>query len=293
MSMPSDFIAISSDGVSAQIDPLGAQLSVLRDAEGRDLLWDGDPAIWASRAPILFPIVGELNHGLYHIDGQTHALGRHGFARRRRFELVEHTAAKAVLRLSSDAETLAVYPFGFVLDLTFETIGASLSLTADITNPGEAPLPASFGFHPAFRWPLPYGGERGAHRVRFARVEDAPIRRINSQGLVLPDTLPSPVEGRDLALRDALFVNDALVFDQLNSGSLSYGVEGGAQLEIDFGGAPFLGLWTKPGAPFICVEPWHGIADPEGFEGDFREKPGVFEVAPGETRRIGMSIRLG
>jgi len=288
----SEFVSIAAEGLSAQIDPLGAQLSVLRDAEGRDLLWDGDPAFWASRAPILFPIVGELRNGSYHVDGASYALPRHGFARRRRFELIEHGAARAVFRLVADAETLAVYPFHFTLDIAFEVVGSGLTVTADIANRGAASMPASIGFHPALRWPLPYGEARAEHKISFAEDEAAPVRRIDSHGLLKPEAVPTPVEGRDLALADSLFEDDALIFDQLSSDTLTYGADGAPQISVGLHGAPYLGVWTKPGAPFICIEPWHGIADPVDSNGDLRRKPGIFEVPPSQARRVTMSWAL-
>jgi galactose mutarotase-like enzyme len=170
--------------------------------------------------------------------------------------------------------------------------GPTLAVTATVRNLGATPLPASFGFHPALRWPLPYGGERARHRLQFDRAEPAPIRRITPSGVVRPESFPTPVEGRELLLRDALFTDDAVIFDQLRSDGLRYGAPDGPQLEVRFPDTPYLGVWTKPGAPYICVEPWHGIADPEGYAGDFRHKPGVFEVAPGGEKVMHMTIGL-
>lgn len=283
---------IASDRLSAEIDAVGAELHALRDAEGRDLQWDGDPAFWTGRAPILFPIVGMLQDGLYRLDGRTYPMPKHGFARRRTFTVVEADAASAVFRLDADAETRAVYPFDFQLDLRFAVTGPTLAVTATVRNLGATPLPASFGFHPALRWPLPYGGERARHRLQFDRAEPAPIRRITPSGVVRPESFPTPVEGRELLLRDALFTDDAVIFDQLRSDGLRYGAPDGPQLEVRFPDTPYLGVWTKPGAPYICVEPWHGIADPEGYAGDFRHKPGVFEVAPGGEKVMHMTIGL-
>ena len=285
-------IRIASGHLSAEIDPMGAQLFALRDAEGRDLQWDGDPAFWTGRAPILFPIVGALVDDRYRIDGKTYDLPKHGFARRNLFDVVETTATSAVFRLRASEATLKVYPFHFELDLTFTVEGATLTLTATVRNMGDAPLPASFGFHPALRWPLPYGEPRADHRLIFAEDEPAPIRRIDTDGVVLPEPVPTPVVGRDLVLRDDLFTNDAVIFNALRSDRLRYGAATGPSLEIAFPDTPYLGVWTKPGAPYICVEPWHGIADPVGFDGDFRSKPGVFEVAPGRAKEIAMSITL-
>jgi galactose mutarotase-like enzyme len=288
----SALISIASGGLSAEVDPLGAQLSALRDVEGRDLLWDGDPAIWNGRAPVLFPIVGSLANSLYRVNGATFELPRHGFARHSLFDVVETTASSARFLLAADERTLTVYPFRFELEISFALAGATLMIGGSVRNVGDRPLPASLGFHPAFRWPLPYGRVRADHALQFERDEPAPVRRLNAQGLVEAANHPTPVTGRELVLRDALFEADAVIFDSLASGSVSYGAPEGPHLRIDFPDTPYLGVWTKPGAPFICVEPWHGIADPEGFQGDFRDKPGVFEVAPGEAREVTFSVSL-
>jgi galactose mutarotase-like enzyme len=286
------WLVIASDELRAEIDPLGAQLSTLRDREGRDLQWGGEPAVWAGRAPVLFPIVGELAGGHYRLGSSSFALPRHGFARRRLFSLREASASSVSLRLSDDTETLAVYPFRFDLDLSFTLTGPTLTISAAVRNRGPVDLPASFGFHPAFRWPLPYGEERGAHFLEFGAAEPAPVRRLDAQGLLLPEPQPTPVVGRRLPLQDALFTRDVLIFEHLQSDLLTYGAERGPRLRVDFPDTPLLGLWTKPGAEFICIEPWHGIADPAGFAGDFHAKPGVFTVVPGAEKTIIMKLTL-
>ncbi len=292
MSDDRTIVSIKSDGFSAEINPLGAQLHALRDGDDRDLLWDGDPAIWTGRAPILFPIVGMLVEGRYRLGGTVYPMPKHGFARHSLFQVVAQTPTSATFRLSASNETRAVYPFEFALDLTFAVDGAALSVTASVQNHGEASMPASFGFHPALRWPLPYGEARGDHGLTFPQDEPAPIRRIDAEGVVVPQTYPTPVDGSHLTLKDSLFEDDAIIFDQLKSGSVIYGAPSGPRLDFAFPDTPYLGVWTKPGAPYICIEPWHGIADPQGFHGDFREKPGVFKVAPGEARLITLSISL-
>jgi galactose mutarotase-like enzyme len=168
----------------------------------------------------------------------------------------------------------------------------ALSVTAIIHNPGDENLLASFGFHPAFRWPLPYGQARASHFIEFATDEPAPVRRLNAEGLLLPDGFPTPVSGRRLALTDALFQDDVIIFDALRSRSVTYGAPRGPRIRMDFPDTPFFGVWTKPSADFICLEPWHGVADGRGFRGDFSAKPGVFTVAPGAAFRIGMNITV-
>jgi galactose mutarotase-like enzyme len=292
MADPSGWITIRSTGLSATIDPLGAQLSGLRDADARQLQWQGDPAVWAGRAPLLFPIVGMLAGGQYRSGGRSFSLPRHGFARVRRFAVTDAGPASATFRLSADAQTLAVYPFQFELDVNFAVEGATLSVTSWIRNRGDHDMPASLGYHPAFAWPLPYGQERAAHFIEFEADEPAPIRALDGNGLLSPQRLPTPVENRRLTLRDELFAADALIFDRIVSRTVTYGSEVGPRIAISFPGVPYLGVWTKPGANFICIEPWHGLTDPQGFSGELQDKPGSLIIPPGQVVTIAMALTL-
>lgn len=286
-----DWITITSGALTAAINPLGAELSSLRDADGRELMTDADPAFWTGRAPLLFPVIGRCRDDRILLDGQSYPMPKHGFARRSAFVPIDRGEAHAAFRLDDSAETRAAYPFAFALEARFALTGVSLEMAIALHNPGAMPLPASFGFHPAFAWPLPYGGAREAHRMVFDAPEPAPLARITPEGYSTAPIKPSPVVGDTLALADALFEDDALVWNPVASRGLRYGPPEGPWLDIAWD-APRLGVWTKPGARFVCVEPWHGIADPEGFDGEFRDKPGVFEVAPGETWRCAMRVGL-
>jgi galactose mutarotase-like enzyme len=288
----SDWITIGSTGLSATVDPLGAQLSSLRDADGRQLQWQGNPAVWAGRAPILFPIVGMLVGGQYRTGGQTFSLPRHGFARVRRFALTAAGSASATFRLSADAQTLAVYPFQFALDVCFTVQDRTVSVTSWIRNNGDRDMPASLGYHPAFAWPLPYGQDRGTHFIEFEADEPAPMRVLDSNGLLKPQPLATVIQNRRLALRDELFSADALIFDQIMSRRVTYGSEVGPRIAISFPGIPYLGVWTKPGANFICIEPWQGVTDTEGFNGELQDKPGALIIPPGKAVAVAMEITL-
>lgn len=292
MSADDGTIRIGSPALAAEISLLGAELRTLTTSDGLDLQWDGDPAVWRGRAPILFPVIGLLEGGLYRFDGRAYEMPKHGFARHSMFEIVSSSADAARFRLSPSCATQAIYPFDFQLDIEFAVVDHTLTLGAVISNHGNGTMPASFGFHPALRWPLPFGAPRADHRIRFAADEPEPVRRIDADGFLKRDPVATPVIGDTLALRDELFVDDALIFDRLASRSVHYGAPDGAQLHVRFDDFPTLGVWTKPGADFICIEPWHGFSDPVGFAGDIRQKPGIFEVAPGMSRSMSMSITL-
>lgn len=287
-----ELVRIASGAMTAEISPFGAELQTLATHDGLQLQWNGDPLFWGGRAPLLFPVIGMLNQGTYRHEGQTYAMPKHGFARHSRFEVATCSADTAQLRLAASDATRAIYPFEFRLDVTFSVSGSTLRTTATVANLGHEAMPASFGFHPAFRWPLPFGADRAVHRIVFAEPEPAPVRRFDRNGLLLADPFPSPVAGNTLQLRDDLFVDDALILDRLHSRSLRYGAPSGPQLQVGFEGLPTLGIWTRPGAGFICIEPWHGSSDPVGFTGDIREKPGIFLVAPGAAKSLAMTITL-
>ncbi|WP_421850298.1 aldose 1-epimerase family protein [Novosphingobium sp.] len=288
-----DLITIASEGLTARINPFGAELSSLTDAAGREYMTDADPAFWTGRAPLLFPIVGALADDTLRVNGQAYRMPKHGFARRSAFTVIEHASDRAVFRLQDSAETRASYPFAFTLDMAFTLSGMTLEMVATVYNTGAAALPFSFGYHPAFAWPLPGGADKAAHRVVFEADEPQDIRQLEmATGLIRLDGAPTPVQGRELALDPELFRHDALIWTELASRRLSYGAEGGAWLDVAFPDSPMLGIWQVPGARYICIEPWQGHSDPVGFAGDFSEKPGVVTLPAGASRSFRMDVAV-
>jgi len=170
--------------------------------------------------------------------------------------------------------------------------GSTLTMTTEVRNAGDATMSASFGYHPAFRWPLPHGQARASHFIEFEENEPSPVRRLDANGLLTAEKHPTPVAGRRLALADTLFQNDALIFDDLRSRAVTYGAGVGPRIRVSFPDTPYLGVWSKPQAHFICIEPWHGIADPQGYAGDFNAKPGLFTLAPGAAKTIEVAITV-
>ncbi|MEN3745899.1 aldose 1-epimerase family protein [Sphingomonas sp. HF-S3] len=285
-------IEIANGRLTACINPLGAELSSLTDADGHQLMTDANPIYWSGRAPLLFPIVGRLMDDRYRVNGREFALPQHGFARRQPFVLVEQSDSSARFRLTDSEATRAVYPFAFTLDAVFTLDDATLSIDITVTNSGDVPMPASFGFHPAFAWPLPWGGAKEDHRITFAADEPGELSAIVKGGWIAPEGWPSPLDGRVLHLDDALFERDALIWNPVVSQSVRYDAGQGPALEVGFPDTPALGIWTKPGAHFVCIEPWHGIADPIGFDGEIWDKPGMLRFEPGQSRSFTMRVTL-
>ena len=289
--MSDDLHTISAGGIAATIKADGAELCSLKTAAGMELLWQAG-ALWPRHAPWLFPIVGRLKDDQLRHGGRTYPMTQHGFARDLRFTWLERSADACVLRLADNAVTRARYPFAFTLTLTYRITPDRLDMLAEIANPGEAMLPASFGAHPAFNWPLLPGQPKESYQLIFAQPEPAPIRRLTG-GLLREQPAPSPVEGRILPLSERLFDEDAVILDQPASRSVRFvGIDGPA-IELAWDGFRELGIWSKPGgAPFLCIEPWRGFATPLDFDADFTAKPGLMQIAPGATAALGYAVTV-
>ncbi|MEI8715194.1 aldose 1-epimerase family protein [Mesorhizobium sp. ISC11] len=289
--MAQDSQTLHGDGISATIVAQGAELISLQDAHGFEFLWQAGPE-WRRHSPVLFPIVGRLAGDHLRHRGRTYPMTQHGFARDKPFAWARKGPRSCTLVLTDDVDTRARYPFAFRLEVTYTLVRQQLDVTFDITNTGDELLPASIGAHPAFNWPLQPDQAKTDYRLIFADDEPAPIRRLKD-GLLLKTPQPTPVEGNILPLSERLFDEDAVIMDQPASSSVRYAAERGPALEISWQGVRELGVWSKPGgAPFLCIEPWHGLASPVDFDGDFVDKPGLMLIAPGASRVMSYQVRL-
>lgn len=270
----------------------GAEMVRFRTVSGQDLLWGGDPQVWPRHAPTLFPVVGRLKQDRLIHQGVAHPMPKHGFARDMDFTLLRLTRETCTFMLRDSEATRASYPFPFELRISYGLDDMSLRIDWELRNPGPEPLPASLGAHPAFRWPLGQASSREGHILRFEAPEEAPLRRLTSDGYLRTGLSDSPVRDGVLLLEDGLFQEDALVFDRLRSRRVRFEGPAVPALDLQWEGFPHLGVWSKPGAEFLCIEPWHGLASPSDFEGEFRSKPGVFLVPPKGERRFSLTVRV-
>jgi galactose mutarotase-like enzyme len=281
---------LSNGTVSATIKSDGAELCSLSDAAGEEMLWQAGP-VWPRHAPVLFPIVGRLKDDRLLHQGRSYHLPQHGFARDRRFAWLNRGATACRLVLHEDGGTRAAYPFAFRLEVAFSLDDDALETTFTVANPGREVLPASLGAHPAFVWPLVEGLDKDAHVLEFAEPETAPVRRLDG-GLLKSEPEPTPIIGQNLALDPALFATDAVILPKPASRSVRYTAPGAPAIEVAWEGFEQLGIWSRDGADFLCIEPWHGTASPIDFDGEFRDKPGLMLIPPGERRALSMRIRL-
>lgn len=256
----------------------------------RDLLWSGETGHWDRIAPILFPCVGWSRDGLVRIDGAAYPMPVHGFAASSMFDLVDHGPSSATFELRDTAATRTHFPFAFRLRVSYALGERSLDIDVKVENAGAQVMPYACGLHPGFAWPFA-GGAQEAHRIRFAREERPEVPVIAPGGLFSSRTRRVPLQGRTLALEPALFEREALCF--LDARSRRVALEGpGGAIEAEADGFRHWALWSRPGAPFLCIEAWTGHGDPEGFSGALSEKPSIDVLAPGEVRRHALALRF-
>ena len=282
-----DLVTLSDADLTLTVAPLGAEMQSFAKG-GKELLWQGDPTWWSGRAPILFPIVGPAPGGRLRIDVFEAEMAQHGFARQSQFLLEESSATSCRHVLIDSEATRAQYPFSFRLAVSHALEGGTLKVSAEVTNTGDAPLPFCLGFHPAFAWPLP-GAEAHPHGVTLANKAEPALARIDS-GRLGDARLPSPFSNGKLTLAHEQFEADAMIFPKGAGTALSYGAEHGPRLDFTFENLPFLALWQKPGAPYLCVEPWHGMHALQGASSQLSERPGALRLAPGEGASFGYTV---
>lgn len=283
-------VALRAGDALASVATLGAEARAW-SVGGIDLLWPGDPAIWDAISPILFPVVGWTRDGV-RVGGKRYPLGLHGFASTLAFCVAGQGADFVRMEAGDDSTTRALYPFAFRLGVDYRLTPTALHVAIDVANAGEDIMPYSCGLHPGFRWPFA-GGERAGACVQFEKPESADVPLIAPGGLFSSKTRRVPLqEGVRLPIDDAFFAQEAACFLALNSRSLAFRQSDGAAIAMDFPGFPHAALWSKPGAPFLCLEAWTGHGDPVDFQGELSQKPSMRALEPGAKARHEATFRF-
>lgn len=287
---------LKNDVLKITVADRGAELkSITALTDGTEYLFDSDPTWWKYSSPVLFPIVGKVNDGKYRAEGKEYALPQHGFARTSNFWLVDATDRNLIFALESNVATLKVYPYKFRLEISFELIGREVKVIWKVANVDDKEIYFSIGAHPALSCPLAYGEKFEDCYLKFNRPEKSARLPLAVNGSLTHEKIPT-LDGTELALNYDLFKGDALVFDDLKSDEVSVcSRKSSKSITIRAKGFPYWGFWTpaQGGAPFICIEPWHGHADYEDFAGELKDKEGIIKLAVGETFETEMSFIVG
>lgn len=284
---------LKKGGLTATAQTRGGELVSLRSGDGREYIWEGDPAFWSGRNPILFPIVGSLKDGRVDINGETYEMVRHGFARGMEFALAERGEDFVTLELRENAETLGQYPCPFSLKVTHRLLEDGFATSFTVANPGAAPMPFCVGGHTAIR--IPEGERFEDYELRFEEKEAADSHLLNSEGIIRHEGRRPMLDGSGrLPLDYSVFAEiDTIVFSMLRSGSVSLvHRETGRGVQLDFREFPMVAFWTKPGAPYLCMEPWQGCAAYDNESGRFEDKPFCTVLRPGEKKTLTYTFYL-
>lgn len=268
--------------------------SITGKQDGTEYLWDGNPAGWKYHAPVLFPLVGKVVDGAYRIDGKTYRLPQHGLARTREFAFAEQTENSLCFRLTDSEDTLAVYPYRFILENRYTLSGDTVTVSYTVTNRDDKPIFFCIGSHPAFFCPLSPDEALTDWSFAFEKEETASVLPLNESGYLRREPVPYLDGEREIPLTGETFAKDALIFERLSSKTVTLASRNRKDaLTVDFHEFPFLGLWAPAnGARFVCIEPWEGHADYEDFTGDFREKEDVLRLPVGERLTRSFTIRI-
>ena len=261
--------------VSAEDD--GAQLkSIVLKSSGKEFLWQGDPSVWYGRAPVLFPVIGQLLDSKYRYGGKEYEMPKHGFARHSVFSLKENGGKSMTFSLVSSDKTRECYPFEFELLITYAVDGSSLRCTSTVINKTDGEMYFSIGAHPGFNCKI-------GDAIEFEKSEELRTLRIDKASILTDETFPVELENsQTLRLTEHIFDEDALILKGLNSESLKL-ISGDRTIKFTFGKAPYLGIWAKPNAPYVCLEPWYGVNDSYDRKDSICEKCGIVKLGCSET----------
>ncbi len=275
-------IILENNLLTVKILTKGAELcSIAGKTDHTEYLWQGDPAYWNKHSPILFPIVGTLKNDTYVHQGTAYTMSRHGFARDREFAVIRQENNCVCLELKADEATLQQYPFLFSLRVDYTLRDNNLTVAYTVINQDEELMYFSIGGHPAFNLPIDKTLKFEDYTLKFEAIEQAKVYPLNAAGHLLAEGLPFFNHSNCIALKKSLFYEDALIFKDLRSGKLQLVTEKDSRtVTISFEQFPFLGIWSKKDADFICIEPWQGITDGVNASGLLEEKEGICALEP-------------
>jgi len=286
---------LSNETLRVEVSAHGAELQSIRKGDV-EYLWQGDSRYWGRRSPVLFPIVGSVWEARYRVDGTEYQLGQHGFARDMDFILVCATDTEVRYRLESSDETLAKYPYPFVLEIAYRLHGSSIDVIWEVKNPSDKDMYFQIGAHPAFFYPDYDPEKSGRGFFTFDRTEGIECIRIKEKGCVdavtkWPLEMPEGVLKLEKDTFDA--IDTIMVQDSQLKRVNMFKEDGTAWLSLSFD-APVVGIWSPPGkvAPFICIEPWYGRCDRVGYEGEYKDKDWMNCLAPGEGFKSVYTIEI-
>ena len=271
-------IELKNEKLTVRIKEYGAEISSVKSADGHEYMWQGDAKFWSGQAPVLFPVCGKLLNLAYRHEGKTYSMKGHGFARRKTFSAVQSGETLAVFTLEDDTQTRAEYPFAFRLTVRYELKGDRIFVDVCVENTGNETMYFNFGSHEAYA----VDGDFTDWSVEFEKEEDLRVYEQIGPAYLTGKILPLREKVKELPLSYDLFANSSLAFDGIRSRAATLRRCGKPVVRVDFADFDQLLLWTKPGAPFFCIEPWNGIPDFIDTDGELSHKARILSLDAGK-----------
>ncbi len=289
---------LNNGTVTIEVNSIGAELSSLvRNGEGYEYIWQGDPAFWTGRSPVLYPVVGGCVDDKIVVDGKTYEMPKHGYARRREFQLVKQDDEQLVYSLKYNDEILGFFPYKTELKMTYALEGSTVVIEYEVVNLDEMAVYFQLGTHPAFNCPMSEGLEFSDYYLEFNHSEDAVLLSLNEEGLFVDETAKNIEEARFAGnkheLKHDMFYNDALVYTNINSDTVTLKTDKDEKfVKVHFENLPHIGIWQKMDAPYLCIEPWHGHADYADFSGEMKDKELAVELEVGQSFKSRLAVTV-
>jgi len=279
-----------------EIKPKGAELCSIQSVKNNtEFIWEANPDVWGSHAPNLFPIIGAMKNDSYIYEGKQYNMPKHGFVRHNNdFKVISNTKSEVTFQLKPNDQLNSIYPFDFEFLITYELKDSSLYIHHTVKNTDSKTIFFSLGGHPAFTCPLFKNELYTDYFLEFEKEETSQSYLLNmDNGLVTEKTKAAFDAPNRINLRGDLFNEDALIFKDLKSRKVALKHQHkGEILNVKFDGFPFLGIWAKPNAPYVCIEPWIGIADAENTDQHIKNKEGIIALEANKTFNATYSITV-
>lgn len=289
-------LSIENEFLKISVQKTGAELcSVLDKSTNQEYIWSGDPSVWGSFAPVLFPIIGCLKDNEFLVDGQSYSVPKHGFIRNNmdlEARILNENTIKFCYKYNEN--TLKNYPYLFEFVLQYVLEGRTIHLEHTIINHHEEkPMYFSLGGHPGFKCPFFEGEKYEDYYIEFEQIENDSTWKVTADGLIDVTAVSCLENTNRLQLYPLIFQNDALIFKNLKSRKATLKTDAHALgVEVSFADFNYLGIWAKPNAPFVCIEPWLGISDSVTTTKDFTQKEGIQRLEARNQQTFSYSIRL-
>lgn len=284
-----EFFTIENDFLKVKVNRVGAEItSIINKSNHKEFIWQGESTVWANHAPVLFPIVGGLKNNEYQYDDVTYKLPRHGFARYNdSFKLVDHSATEIEFELINSDKTIEVYPFEFSFRIKFTLKKTLLSVHHTVQNNSKYPMIFSLGGHPAFS----FESSIEDYSLQFSEKEKGSLIVLDDLGLRTDELKSIDLTG-ELVLNKNSFDNDAWIIENMASQEVSLKGKSGDTVVMSRGDFEHFGIWSKPNAPFVCLEPWLGLADHKDHDGSLESKSHTQTIDPKEIFNASFSFNI-